>query len=177
MKLLPVSLSVLLRLVLSTTLTEAKTKCSPSLEVKPKPQYEFTMNLVLGAGTGLGVDIYDARQTFAPVEGGTFCATWNGGVTGTVVSGVASYYRTANGSGPYKIDFQYFLKTSESPPASFLVKQFGWEVSRVGRTTYVFETGDARYSTVNTGVYIGVETGYVVNNTKTYSSVDGYTLV
>ncbi|PBP21897.1 hypothetical protein BUE80_DR007307, partial [Diplocarpon rosae] len=130
------------------------------------------MNLILGAGTDLGVDIYNTRQTFLPVEGGSFCARWNGGVTGTVVSGAASYYQTANGTGPYKIEFQYLLKTSESPPASILVRQFGWEVNRVGRTTYVFETGDSRYSAVNTGVYVGVETGYVVNLTKTYCEYD-----
>lgn len=48
------------------------------------------------------------------------------------------------------------------------MKQTGWEVNYSGRTTYVFETGDTRYSAVNTAVYVGVETGYVINGTKTY---------
>ncbi|KAJ5042367.1 uncharacterized protein L3040_004916 [Drepanopeziza brunnea f. sp. 'multigermtubi'] len=136
------------------------------------------MNLTLGAGTDLSIDIYNARQTFLPIEGGSFCTKWNGGVTGTVASGLASYYQTANGTGHiYKLSFEYLLTTNESPPAAILVKQSGWEVNYVGRTTYAFETGNPRYAFVNSGVYVGVETGYAVNGTKTYSSVDGYTLV
>ncbi|KAL2067629.1 hypothetical protein VTL71DRAFT_15725 [Oculimacula yallundae] len=160
-----------------SSLAQAKPTCQPSPAVTPKPQYEFTMNLKLGAGTNVGVDIYNERQTYLPVTGGKFCAKWNGGVTGSVVSGVANFYQTANGTGPYRLDFEYLIKTSDTPPASFVVKQSGWEVNRVGRTTYSFATGDSRYSFVNSGVYIGVEVGYVVNGTTTHSAVDGYTLV
>ncbi|KAH7378174.1 hypothetical protein BKA64DRAFT_750544 [Cadophora sp. MPI-SDFR-AT-0126] len=160
-----------------TSLSDAKATCTPSPKVTPKPQYEFSINLTLGAGTNVGIDIYNSRQTYLPIIGGSFCAKWNGGVTGTVVSGVANYYQTANGTSPYKLGFEYLLQTAEYPPASIVVRQAGWEVNFVGRTTYGFETGDAKYRGINTGVYIGVETGYVVNGTTTYTSVDGYSLV
>ncbi|KAK0101216.1 hypothetical protein ONS95_012802 [Cadophora gregata] len=156
---------------------ETETICKPSPKVTPKPQYEFTINLTLGAGTNVGIDIWSAHRTYLPVIGGTFCAKWNEGVAGKVVSGVANYYQTANGTGPYKLELEYLIQTSEIPPASIVVKQTGWEVNFVGRTTYVFETGDSKYSFINSGVYIGVETAYVVNGTSTYSSVDGYSLV
>ncbi|KAG4412888.1 hypothetical protein IFR04_013962 [Cadophora malorum] len=130
------------------------------------------MNLTLGAGTSIGLNIDNSRQTYLPIIGGSFCAKWNGGVTGTVVSGVADFIQTANGTGPYKLGFEYLLKTSETPPANIVVRQSGWEVKFVGRTTYAFETGDARYSFINTGVYVGVETGYVMNGTTTYCELD-----
>ena len=44
----------------------------------------------------------------------------------------------------------------------------------MGRTNYVFEIGDSRYSAVNTGVYIGVETAYAANETGTYCKLGSY---
>ncbi len=75
----------ILRLAILFSTTQAKTTCTPSPKVSPKAQYEFSINLTLGVGIDLGVDIYNARQTFLPIEGGSFCARWNGGVSGTVV--------------------------------------------------------------------------------------------
>lgn len=83
-------------------------------------------------------------------------------------SGSTTYYQVSKGTGPYKLQLEYLLKTSDLEPAYILVKQVGWEVNFVGRTTYVFETGDPRYIALNTGVHIGVETGYVMNGTGTY---------
>ncbi|PVH74393.1 hypothetical protein DL98DRAFT_537460 [Cadophora sp. DSE1049] len=121
--------------------------------------------------------VITGQTTYLPIIKGSFCVKWNGGVTGTVVSGVVDFCQTANGTGPYKLGFEYLLQTSETPNASIVVRQSGWEANFVGRTTYAFEIGDSRYSFVNTGVYIGVENGYVMNGTTTYSSVDGYSLV
>ena len=90
-------------------------------------------------------------------------------ITGSLLqSGVADFIQTANGTGPYKLGFEYLLQTFETPPATIVVRQSGWEVNFVGRTTYAFETGDARYSFINTGVYVGVETGFEMNGTTTY---------
>lgn len=77
----------------------------------------------------------------------------------------------------YKLDLEYLLVTNDEPKASILVKQSGWEVDYVGRTQYVFETGDKRYLGLNSGVWTGVETGYVVNSTGTYSSADAYKVI
>ena len=108
---------------------------------------------------------------------GEFCFPWTTlrglNINGSLLqSGVADFIQTANGTGPYKLGFEYLLKTSEDPPANIVVRQSGWEVKFVGRTTYDFETGDARYSFINTGVYVGVETGYVMNGTTTYCELE-----
>ena len=79
--------------------------------------------------------------------------------------GTASFLQVKNGTGPYKLEIEYLLKTNDKPPAYVLVKQTGWEVNFVGRTNYVMESGDARYSAVNTGVWVGIETAYVSNAT------------
>lgn len=81
MKLLTGTILALLNVALAT-----HTKgCSPSPKVTPKAQYDFSINLVLGPTLDVGVDIYDARQSYLIVTGGSFCAKWNGGTTGTIV--------------------------------------------------------------------------------------------
>jgi len=86
----------------------------------------------------------------------------------TQSGGSGTYHQAFSGAGPYKLEFEYLLKTDEKVPAYILVKQKGWEVNFVGRTAYVLESGDARYAALNTGVYIGVETSYVANATGTF---------
>jgi len=94
--------------------------------------------------------------------------TTNNWLTQGQPGGTGAYYQVADGTGPFKLEFDYLLKTNDEPPAYILVKQSGWEVNYIGRTNYVLETGDSRYSFVNTGVWTGVETGYVNNATGTF---------
>ena len=87
------SISVLSLLGGLASIASAATTCTPSPKVTPKTQYEFSMNLTLGAGTSIGLNIDNSRQTYLPIIGGSFCAKWNGGVTGTVVVSSASLGR------------------------------------------------------------------------------------
>lgn len=174
-----------LTLLTAVLSVNAKDTCKASPKVHPKLTYDFNIELVLGPSIDLGIDIYGANQTYLSITGGSFCAKWNNGTSGTVLvcflpenkillhelmksqpGGTASYYQLSE--PVYKLEFEYLLKTADSPPAYILVKQKGWEVDFVGRTQYALETGDARYSGLNTGVWTGVEVSYVVNATGTF---------
>jgi hypothetical protein len=164
MKFLSLSALTFLTTFLSVS---ARDTCKPSPKVHPKLTYDFAINLVFGPSIDLGTNIYNAQQTYLNVVGGSFCAKWNNGTSGTIQpGGTASYYQLSE--HVYQIEFEYLLKTVDSPPAYILVKQKGWEVDFIGRTQYALETGDARYSGLNTGVWTGVETVYATNTTGTF---------
>lgn len=177
--------------ILTYAFVSTNPSCQSSPKVTPKLEYDFSINLVFGPSIEAGnVSIYNGQMTYLSTVGGTFCAKWNGGVSGTVVvtcpsiyppllsitlylipqqpGGTTTFLQVENGTGPYKLEVEYLLKTNDKPPAYVLVKQTGWEVNFVGRTNYEMQSGDARYSAVNTGVWVGVETAYVSNATGTF---------
>ena len=60
--------------------------CVPSPKVTPKLEYDFSVNLAFGPSIEAGiVSLYNGQLTYLSTVGGTFCAKWNGGVSGTVV--------------------------------------------------------------------------------------------
>jgi len=196
--------------------------CASASRVTPNLRRDFAIDLILSRGISIGIDVYGANQTHLAVTAGSFCANWNGGITGTVIvssgfdrrshpipnvcifslrlisrllsSCVSTKFWCRSGTPntiKHSLAAQVTIKWptaqarinsssnifSRHPISNQHTSSLGKQARRsnfVGRTNYVFEIGDSRYSAVNTGVYIGVETAYAANETGTYCKLGSY---
>lgn len=63
----------------------AKTHCAPAPKSTPKLQYDFSVAINFAPTIDLGTGIYSADQSYLASIGGSVCAKWNGGTTGTIL--------------------------------------------------------------------------------------------
>ncbi|KAI9739198.1 MAG: hypothetical protein M1834_007411 [Cirrosporium novae-zelandiae] len=155
---------------LENTFPEDAVASSVSLP-KPELELDFRISVTLNTKISIGLGIWGDRNWISFI-GGQWAGRWG---KGTVLPGGQDAQLVVKDLATH-LEAKYLLQTSDDPPAFILVKTNGWrtgpkevlerlldpeQADSVSPGDYKFrltvslETGDERYSFLNTGMWVG----------------------